>query len=211
MKKTTSVSLFIATFVATGLTATFATAAPDIKWHVKDNTASGSAFSYDGCENVSVDVGGSETRSQDGGGPPVKDNTAWAGYSSYNWCTGAQTYGWVYLPGGFDGDLQGATIDAEFEAESFEWIEVEGQWVYNYIGTVTVEINAELTGVGQTTHGTNSSTSHWGSSHTHSRYVGKWREATLDISVTVDGQSIELTDGLANLGSANSGTVAVYE
>lgn len=211
MKKTTNVSLLIGTFIATGLSATFATAGqPDYQWNVKDHSATASAYLYDGCESSGVDISGSESSSHDGGGAPVKDNGAWAGYSSYNWCTGSQTYGYVWVPGGFDGDMQGASIDVEFEAESYDYVEIDGEWVYSYLGTRTVEINAEFTGIGKAEHGRNSSMSRWGDSFSRYRWVGQWREATVEMSVTVDGNSVDLGDVTGSLSKANSGSVAIY-
>jgi hypothetical protein len=217
MKHITNISTLISAFgitafTATGLFATLATAAgPDLHWQVRDHSAYGSAFVSDGCESTGVDIGGSESSSHSGGGAPVADNGAWAGYYSYNWCTGSQTSGWAWLPGGFSGDLQSASIDAVFEAESYEWVEVDGEMVYSYVGTRTVEINAEFTGVGKATHGMNSSMSRWGDSFSHSRWVGQSREATVDMSVTVDGQSIDLTNAIGSLGSANSGSISIYQ
>lgn len=212
MKKITSISLFVGTFVATGLSATFATAGtPDSQWQVRDYSANGSAFLYDDCQSTGVDISGSESSTRSGAGAPVKDNGAWAGYYSYNWCTGSQTYGWAWIPGGFSGDMQGASVDVVLDAESYEYVEIDGEWVYSYIGTSTVEINAEFTGVGSTIHGMNNSMSRWGSSFSHYRYVGQWRDATLDLSVTVDGNSVDLGDGTGSLGKANSGSIAIYE
>jgi hypothetical protein len=212
MKTSTSVSLFIASFIATGLSATFATAAaPDFHWQVRDYSANGSAFLYDDCQSTGVDISGSESSTHDGSGAPVKDNGAWAGYYSYNWCTGSQTSGWVWVPGGFSGDMQGASVDVVFDAETYEYLEIDGEWVYSYVGTSTVEINAEFTGVGSTTHGMNNSMSRWGTTFSHSRYVGQWREATLDLSVTVDGNSVDLSNATGSLGKSNSGSIAIYE
>lgn len=212
MKKTTSISLFIGTFIATGLTASLATAgAPDFQWNVRDYTANGSAFEYDGCQSTGVDVSGSESSTHNGGGAPVKDNGAWVGYYSYNWCTGSQTSGWAWVPGGFSGDMQGASFDVVFEAESYEYAEIDGEWVYSYLGTKTVEINAELTGIGQATHGMNNSVSRYGTSFSRYRWVGQWREATLDLSVTVDGDSVALSNAAGSLGKANSGSFSIYE
>jgi hypothetical protein len=212
MKKITNISLFIGTFIATGLSATLATAgAPDFKWNIKDHTASGSAFLFDDCQSTGVDISGSESSTHDGSGTPVKDNGAWAGYYSYNWCTGSQTSGFVWVPGGFSGDMQGASVDVVFEAESYEYVEIDGEWVYSYVGTKTVEINAEFTGIGQATHGRNNLMSRWGTSFSHSRWSGQWREATLDLSVTVDGNSVTLENATGSLGKSNSGSIAIYE
>jgi hypothetical protein len=210
MKKSASISLFIAALVGAGLFATSVTAAtPVYKQQVRGHSAYGWAYEYDGCESTSVDIGGSESTAY-GGGAPVQDNSAYAGLYSYNWCTGEETYGWAWVPGGFSGDIDFASIDLAFEADSYELAEVDGEWVYNYLGTRTVEINAEFTGVGQISHGMNNSTSHWGSSFTHYRSAGQWREATLDVSVTVDGASIDLSNAAASLGNSNTGSLELY-
>lgn len=211
MKNTTRISFFIATFMATGLTATFATASTHTHWKVKDHTASGSAFLYDVCESTGVDFGGSESTTHSGGGQPVQDNLAWASYWSYNWCNGAQTNGWAYVPGGFSGDMNSASFDIQFEADSYEWIEVDGEFVYHHLGTSTVEISADLTGVGQAIHGMNSSTSRWGSTSSRYRWIGQWKEASVDLSVTVDGNPVDLGDATGSLGRSNSGSVDIYE
>jgi hypothetical protein len=209
MTNTTRISFVIGTFIATGLAATVATASPT-HWQVRDYSAYGSAFQYDVCESTGVDFGGSETTTS-GGGAPVKSNTAWASYWSYNYCTGAQTSGWAWLDGSFDGDMNGASIDISFEAESYEWAEVDGEWVYNYLGTSTVEINAELTGAGQIMHGMSNSMSRWGSSFSHYRSNGQYREASIDLSVTVDGNPIELSNAMGSIAKTNSGSIYVYE
>jgi hypothetical protein len=211
MKKSTTISLSIATFGAVGLSASFVMAGqPTQQWHVKDHSAFGSAYEYDGCESTGVDISGSESSSHGGGGQ-VQDNGAWAGYYSYNWCTGSQVSGYAWIPGGFSGDMQGATIDVELEADSYEYAEIEGQWVYNYLGTVTVEINAEFTGIGKAEHGRNSSYSRWGSSYSRYRWSGQTREATLDLTVTVDGDSVDLTNPTGSLSKSNSGSIYLYE
>ena len=211
MKNTTRISFIIATFAATGLTASFATASTHTHYKVKDYTANGSAFSYDVCETVGVDFGGSESSTHNGGGAPVQTNTAWGSYYYYNWCTGAQASGYAFLDDGFDGDLNGATIDIEFEADSYEYAEINGQWVYNYLGTQTVIINAELTGDGEVMKGKSSSMSRWGGGFSHYRWSGSSRDASIDLSVTVDGNPVVLPDTFGQLGKANSGSVDVYE
>lgn len=194
-----------------GLSASATASAPDYQVQVRDHSANGNAFAFDDCQQISVDVGGSESASHSGGGAPTTSNTVWAGYWAYNWCTGEQTSGWTSLEGGFGGDMQGASIDLEFEADTYQWAEIEGEWVYTYVGTQTIEVNAELTGVGKAVHGMNNSVSRWGSSFSRYRWVGSWREATVEMSVTVEGVSVELTDAWGNLGKANSGSLAIYD
>jgi hypothetical protein len=193
-----------------GLSAAATASAPDYQVQVRDHSANGNAFAFDDCQQISVDVGGSESSSHSGGGAPTTSNTVWAGYWSYNWCTGEQTSGWTSLEGGFAGDMQGASIDLEFEADTYQWAEIDGEWVYAYVGTQTIEVNAELTGVGKTVQGMNNSVSRWGSSFSRYRWIGSWREASVEMSVTVEGVSVVLTDAWGNLGKANSGSLAIY-
>lgn len=215
MMNDTRIPVTLASLVALGTTLGLSSAAtaspPDYQVQVRDHSANGSAFAFDDCQSISVDIGGSESSSHAAGGPPTWQNAAWAGYWAYNWCTGEQTSGWGYLEGGFSGDMQGASLDFEFEAETYAWEEIEGVWTYTYVGTQTIEINAELTGVGKAVHGMNNSVSRWGSSFSRYRWNGSSREATVEMSVTADGQSIVLTDTWGTLGKANSGSLVVYE
>jgi ribosome modulation factor len=74
-----------------------------------------------------------------------------------------------------------------------------------------VEINAAFVGIGKAESGKNMSMSRWGNSYSRSRWSGQWREATLDLSVTVDGNSVDLQDAVGSLGKSKSGSISVYE
>lgn len=204
---------FISTLLLAALSTATAHAVPPVfSFQVRGDSGYGSAYTSDACQSIGVDFSGSAQTVHSAGGPPVEENGVWAGLWAYNWCTGAQTYGWAYVPGGYDGNMDSASIDVVFEAESWVWVvDGDGQWTYENLGTQTVEINAELTGIGQAIRGMNNSMSRWGSSFSRYRWLGQWREATVDASITIDGESLEVAGTYGSLGHANSGQTAIYE
>ncbi len=186
-------------------------AAPDVSYQVRGSSASGNAYAYDECTSVGVDVGGSANTVHNAGGPPVQENGTWAGFYSYDWCTGEQSYGWGYVSGGFDGNMNSATIDISFEVYTYSWIvEPDGSWSYVDGGTRTVEIAADLNAQGDAYRGMNHSTSRWGDSFSRSRWIGQWRDAAVTMNVAIDGEIVEVAGSYGSLGTANSGETAIY-
>jgi hypothetical protein len=91
-------------------------------WQIRGNGAHAVGYGDDGCVSHWLDIAAADEVVHQTRGAPVADNSVWLYYSSYDWCTGRQIWGWSYQnTSNFTGNLSEASISATFEVEFYEW------------------------------------------------------------------------------------------
>lgn len=185
--------------------------APDVQVQIRSHAAQAGAWRNLDCGYVYIDIGGTEDAIHQDQGQPVSQNAVWASFYSYDYCSGEFTQGWAYAQDGFDGNLHGATLDVTFDAYAYQYGPNEyGWWEYEDLGVRTVEITAELTGNGETYRGMNSSMNRSGEYFTRYRWIGESRDASVDLTVTVEGDDVAFDASYGSLSNNKSGYTEIY-
>jgi len=184
-----------ATAIATALTLLTLTNVPVLaatatKYQFKGNNASAYFYQSDDCSYTDVSVNGFDNVTKSGPGAPVSQTGAYLYYSTYNFCTGTQSYGYGF------GDnvtftsnkLNSATLNGTFT-------------VYDYYSgaSKTATVNLTWTGTGDTYRGKYQSRSQGPGYTSIYRSSGSSRDADVTGTVTLNG-----TDLIANLTSSGS-------
>ena len=166
--------------------------------------ASASAYVYeDECsyEYLSIDGSSSALKEKTSHGKPSTSyNTyTYASYSSYNYCTGEEAYGYAEVyPGSFTGDKNGAAATATISSLYIcRYVEVEEGCYGEYNCEESAEpfeltIDATWTPSGNTSKDRSTSSSSNKFSSYKFRYSGTSREATVTLAVTKNGESLAI-------------------
>lgn len=199
-----------ATAIGTALTILSLTTIPALaapykyQYQVKGENASASFYQYEDCSYTSIYVSAFDNLTKDAPGAPTTQQGAYIDYSTYNYCTGAYSYGYGFSDNAsvtISNSLQSATLTGSFT-------------LYNYyLGTSqTANVNLTWTATGNT---------YRSNSHSHSQgqgYLSNYRskntsrDAEVTGSITIDGT--EVIAGLSSYGylsSSNSGSLTIYK
>jgi hypothetical protein len=207
-KKTVAIAI---AFCIAGLgIASSASARPSISsWQVRGNGAYASAFIGNECQWASFDITGNDDVIRSGGST-ASNVGVWAGYWSYDWCKGTESWGDVFLEGGFSGNQSTASATVSFTIYTYGWIETPYGWDYVFLGTRTATANVSWTGVGTTQRGMESWSSRWGQTMSRYRWMGTSREAEVNASVAIDGSAQNFDYAYGSMGQYSSGATEIY-
>jgi hypothetical protein len=182
-------------------------------YQVRGNGAYANAFTGDECRWVSFDVGANDDVVHSGSGAPTTGAGAWAGYWSYDWCKGVESYGYAYVSGSnFSGNLSSASGSFSFPVYTYGWIQTpEGYWDYVLLGTDTLTASVTWTGVGVTQRGMESYSTRWGQYMARFRWMGSSREADVSVTATLGGVTKSFDYTYGSMGQYNSGGTEIYQ
>jgi hypothetical protein len=188
-------------FALLGLAAP-ALAATTEQYQFKGQNANASFSQYDGCNSTYVSVYAFENVNKTAPGAPTTQSEAYLYYSSYNYCTGAGSYG--------SGSIKNPTFTSN---NSLQSASLNGTFtVTDYVSGSTKNADVSLiwTGVGDTYRGNSHSHSQGPGYVSNYRYVGAYSEAKVTGNVTVDGKNVlEGLTSYAYLGTSNSGSLFI--
>ncbi|MGF1938409.1 MAG: hypothetical protein RM347_029325 [Nostoc sp. ChiQUE02] len=197
-----------ATAIATALTLLSLSTVPALaatatKYQFKGQNAYASFSQSDDCSYTDVSVSAFDNVTKSGPGAPTSQTGAYFYYSSYNYCTGTQSYG--------DGFSENVT----FTSNKLNSATLNGSFtVYDYyLGTSkTATVNLTWTGTGDTYRG-KSQSRYQSPGYTSSyRYTGSSRDAQVSGSVILDGTNFaNLPTSYASLGTSSSGSLEIIK
>jgi hypothetical protein len=181
-------------------------------WQVRGDGASASAYGNTACGWRNLEISINEQVQHENGQPPQESTGAWIGFSSYDWCTQTETYGWTFLS---DVPVDIGRDDASFTGtivvQSYTWLQdANGDWYQIYIGPQNLDVDATWAGVGEVSRGMSFSMSRYGKDTMRSRWRGQYEEAEVVLDVRLDGDPVDLPQAYGQLGSFRSGDTYIF-
>jgi hypothetical protein len=152
--------------------------------------SSGSATYRDACRSLDIEFGGIDQRVYDVGSAPEVRNFTITHVFGRDTCLGVIIEGGEAVAGTYDGDLNQASASSAFDAVYYAW---PGGSPDQPLGTLAVTIDGTLTGVGEITRETNQVLSGQCPACTVAREVTERRDATVQVAVTLEGESLAVT------------------
>jgi hypothetical protein len=205
-----SINIAIAFCIAGLGIASSASAAPPAKstWQIRGNGAYASAFTGNDCQWASFDITGNDDVMRSGGST-ASNAGVWVGYWSYDWCKGSESYGDAYVEGNFSGNQSTASANVSFTIYTYGWVETPYGWDYVFLGSRTARANVSWTGVGTAQRGMESWTSRWGQTMGRYRWMGSYRQAEVNVSLSIAGGTQSLEYAYGSIGQYSSGAVEI--
>lgn len=194
------------TLLASAGTAT----AEQMSWRTRGKGAYGVAYAQDECTYRGIDATVSEQATWSGGGRPTDDSTVLAGYWSYDWCKGVESFGWGYAANAdirFDAISASASFSMPVVTYGWQYNE-DGYWEYVDLGTEMVTFDLSWVGHGDAYHSRESWSSRWGRTMAHGRSSGTTRDA--DITLRISGSPLTFSYGYGTIGTYQWGDMVVY-
>ena len=197
-----------ATAIATALTLLSLSTVPALaatatKYQFKGQNAYASFYKSDDCSYTDVSVSAFDSVTKSAPGAPTSQTGAYLYYSSYNFCTGVQSYG------------NGFSDNVTFTSNKLNSATLTGTFtVYDYyLGTTkTATVNLNWTGTGDTYRGKYNSRNQGPGYSSSYRSTGSYRDAQVSGNVTSNGANlIENLTSYGSLSSSNSGSLEIIK
>lgn len=201
------------------------------RYRTRGSAADFSTYTYTDCGYEGLWLSVFESMDASSPGTPMSYSGGYLDYYSYDFCTGASSYGWTYIDGAnvdFN-RLQSASVGfvAEMTLISYGIGGIGGMpacggaagagGADGGMGEPTYEervvplsVSLEWTGTGETYRSRYSSS--WSSPSGRSQYrsTGSSREAAVTGSIDVGDDSVDLSSGYANLSQSSDGSFEMY-
>jgi hypothetical protein len=169
---------------------------------VKGDAANASFYSETECSYTGASIWGGEQTTHQDGGQPQYTAQAYAYIYSFNWCTGESFDGYGSSASVNNDGTKSASISVPVNLYRWQCDEVSCEQITVGSGTFT----ASLTGSGDVFQGHSSSVWHGGGNLQQSRFNGKYRQATGNLSLIVNGVELLGPASYGELQVINAGT-----